>query len=188
VSAACARLRPGTPVVVDPVMVATSGDLLLARDAIDAVKSHLLPRATVMTPNLAEAAALLAAPVAATLDDMEAQARALMTFGADAVLLKGGHNTGADATADAAIDVLFDGSAMTRLSQPWVTTAHTHGTGCTLAAAIAAFLASGVKLTDAVAKAKLYVWNALIHGQKLGVGRGNGPLDHGFAARSDVEA
>lgn len=125
-------------IVVDPVMVATSGDLLLAPRAIDLVRRLLVPRAMVLTPNLPEAAALLDAPVAATEAAMEEQARRLMALGAEAVLIKGGHGASAEA-----VDFLVSASGTARLAAPRVATRNTHGTGCTLSAAIAAGLALG---------------------------------------------
>jgi hydroxymethylpyrimidine/phosphomethylpyrimidine kinase len=181
VEAVAARLqaipkRP--PLVVDPVMVATSGDLLLALDAVEAVKRRLVPLATLITPNLPEAARLLGAREAA--DDAQAaeQAKALLALGCNAVLLKGGHGTG-----ETAVDILCDASGIQRLVRPRIATPHTHGTGCTLSAAIAALLAQGAALPEAVSRAKAYVWQALEAGRALGVGHGSGPVDHLFAIR-----
>jgi len=168
----------GVPLVVDPVMVATSGDVLLAPDAIDAVRTRLFALATVVTPNLREAAKLLDAPVAATENEMEAQGRRLLAFGAKAVLIKGGHGAGPDAT-----DILVLDAGSLRFSRPRIATRNTHGTGCTLAAAIAAHLAKGCSLPSAVEAAKAYVWAAIEAGRTLGVGHGNGPVDHLHAIR-----
>lgn len=162
--------------VVDPVMVATSGDVLLAADAIAVVKARLIPKAMVMTPNLAEAARLLGARPAASLAEMEVQARDLLAFGAAAVLLKGGHMTGAEAN-----DVLVmrdRPDAPQRFSAPRIETRNTHGTGCTLAAGIAAYLALGFELGDAVAGAKRFLGDALVSGRDLRIGSGRGPVDH----------
>ena len=173
------RQFPNVPLVVDPVMVATSGDVLLAPDAIDAVRTHLFPRADVVTPNLREAARLLDIPVAASLDEMEAQGRRLLALGPKAVLIKGGHGEGPEAT-----DILvFDAAGSLRLAAPRITTRHTHGTGCTLAAAIAAQMAKGESVATAVGAAKDYVWQAIDAGRTLAVGSGNGPVDHLFAIR-----
>lgn len=166
------------PLVVDPVMVATSGDVLLAPDAIDAVRRNLIPLASVITPNLHEAARLLGQAVAASEAEMQRQGEALMALGAAAVVIKGGHATGTEA-----VDYLVTGEGTIRFAKPWVETRHTHGTGCTLAAAIAANLAMGRTLPDAVAAAKDYLWNALVAGKTLGVGQGRGPVDHAFALR-----
>jgi hydroxymethylpyrimidine/phosphomethylpyrimidine kinase len=164
--------------VVDPVMVATSGDLLLELDAIAAFKSDLFPLAQLITPNLPEAARLLDAREAVTEVEAVAQAKALLALGCGAVLLKGGHGEGADA-----VDILCDASGVERLARPRVDTRNTHGTGCTLSAAIAALLAQGVALREAVGRAKTYVWQALQAGRDLGVGHGNGPVDHLYAIR-----
>lgn len=160
------------PVVVDPVMVATSGDVLLAPDAIAAVRSALLPLATVLTPNLHEAARLSGEDVATSQDDMERQGRMLLALGCGAVLVKGGHSGGD------AIDVLVSASGTRAFVAERIETRHTHGTGCTLSAAIAACLARGLPLEEAVARAKAFVWHGLQAGRALGVGSGSGPLDH----------
>ena len=164
------------PIVVDPVMVATSGDALLSEDAIAAVREQLLPVATLVTPNLPEAARLLAQPVAVDEAAMRTQADALVRLGCKAVLVKGGHGGGPEA-----VDILFDGQTMTRLARPRVATRNTHGTGCTLSAAIAAGLAHGLALAMAVEQAKDYLWTALQQADRLAVGRGHGPVHHLFA-------
>jgi hydroxymethylpyrimidine/phosphomethylpyrimidine kinase len=165
--------RPPCPVVVDPVMVATSGDVLLAPDAIEAVRGTLAAFATLLTPNLPEAAALLGTDAAHSDEEIAAQARALHALGPRAVLVKGGHGHGAEA-----VDYLYDGVSLLRFAEPRIDTPHTHGTGCTLSAAIAALLAQGMGLPDAVQRAKAFVTVALQHGRTLGVGHGRGPLDH----------
>ena len=168
------------PLVADPVMVATSGDVLLDADAIDAVRRELIPLAALITPNLLEAARLLDERPAGTMAEMEAQARALVArFGARNVLIKGGHGAGAEA-----VDVLLVDGAAHALSKPRLNVKNTHGTGCTLSAAIAALLAQGVPLVEAATRAKAYVWQALAAGEGLGVGHGNGPVDHLYAIRS----
>lgn len=162
--------------VVDPVMVATSGDVLLAPDAIAVVKARLIPKATVMTPNLAEAARLLGVRQASSLADMESQARDLLALGSAAVLLKGGHMTGKEA-----IDVLVERDrpdAPQRFCARRVETRNTHGTGCTLAAGIAAHLALGLELVDAIAGAKTFLADALASGRDMRIGAGRGPVDH----------
>lgn len=180
VRAVAAGLRRAGPplLVVDPVMVATSGDILLAEDAVGALRGDLIPLATVLTPNLAEAAALLGVEEARDEAAMIVQAKALHALGCRAVLVKGGHGTG-----EAAVDILYDGNAAVRLALPRLATPHTHGTGCTLSAAIAALLAQGVALAEAVARAKSFVWQALQAGSRLSIGRGNGPVDHLYAIR-----
>jgi hydroxymethylpyrimidine/phosphomethylpyrimidine kinase len=166
------------PLVVDPVMVATSGDVLLAPDAVEAMRRDLVPLATLITPNLPEAASLLDASPAADEAEAVAQAKALRFLGCDAVLLKGGHAVG-----DTAVDYLCDGAGIERFVRPRLDTPHTHGTGCTLSAAIAALLAQGVGLREAVGRAKSFVWQALDAGRTLGVGKGHGPVDHLYAIR-----
>ncbi len=167
------------PVVVDPVMVATSGDVLLAPDAIAAVRGRLVPLATLITPNINEAAWLLDAPVAQNLEEMQAQALRLVTQGAQAVLIKGGHHMGA-----AAIDVLATKDGVSHHTAPRIQTSNTHGTGCTLSAAITAELAKGeTHLEAAVARAKAYLWKAIEAGCDLHIGTGCGPVDHLYPLR-----
>jgi hydroxymethylpyrimidine/phosphomethylpyrimidine kinase len=172
VAAALGRAKLSA-LVVDPVMVATSGDVLLAPDAIDAVRRRLMPLADLLTPNLPEAARLLDEPQAQTESAMEAQGRLLLALGARAVLIKGGHGETAEA-----VDILVTPSGAERLARPRVDTKNTHGTGCTLSAAIAAFLAGGATLQDAVRKAKTFVWEAIAAGRDLEIGQGSGPVDH----------
>jgi hydroxymethylpyrimidine/phosphomethylpyrimidine kinase len=172
------RAAPPLPLVVDPVMVATSGDILLKSDAIGALKVELFPLATLITPNLAEAAVLLDGRAAASEGEMRDQARALLAFGCRAVLVKGGHGTGSEA-----VDVLADASGCESLASPRIDTPHTHGTGCTLSAGIAALLAQGAGLAEAMRRAKAFVWHGLQAGRTLGVGHGRGPVDHLFAIR-----
>lgn len=160
-------------VVVDPVMVATSGDLLLAPQAIELVRRLLVPRAFVLTPNLPEAAALLGVAIAEDEAAMERQARGLLALGAEAVLIKGGHGASAEA-----IDLLVSGRGVARLAAPRIATRNTHGTGCTLSAAIAAGLALGEDLETAARAAKAYVTGAIAAADRLGVGHGHGPLHH----------
>ncbi len=166
------------PAVVDPVMVATSGDALLVPDAIEAVRTLLLPRAALITPNLPEAAKLLGQPIAATLADARQQLEALARFGARAVLLKGGHGTGSVVT-----DLLLIDGRIVEFSSPRIATQNTHGTGCTLSSAIAALLAGGVDLETAVRRGKAYVHAAIVAGATLEIGHGHGPVDHLFAIR-----
>jgi hydroxymethylpyrimidine/phosphomethylpyrimidine kinase len=172
------RAAPARPLVVDPVMVATSGDVLLAPNAVEAVKRDLIPLATVITPNLAEAAWLLGAKLAGSEDEAIAQGQALLALGSKAVLVKGGHGGGEDA-----VDILCDATGIERFVQPRIDTPHTHGTGCTLSAAIAALMARGAGLKEATGRAKAFVWEALAHGKGLGVGKGRGPVDHLYAIR-----
>lgn len=165
------------PLVVDPVMVATSGDMLLAPDAVSAVRDVLMPLADIITPNLAEAATLLGGEIACSEAEMEAQGRALAILGAKAVLMKGGHASG-----DEAVDILVQANAPAlRIAHPRIATRNAHGTGCTLSAAIAAHLARGLPLSDAVRAAKEFVHGALVAGADMIVGEGAGPVDHLYA-------
>jgi hydroxymethylpyrimidine/phosphomethylpyrimidine kinase len=159
--------------IVDPVMAATSGDVLLEPAAVAAVRDVLIPGAVLVTPNLHEAARLLGVGEARNEIEMESQGRAIIAFGAEAVLMKGGHGTGADA-----VDLLVRPMGIERFAMPRIDTPHTHGTGCTLSAAITAMLAAGSELSHAVRVAKEYVWQGLQRGRDLGVGEGHGPIDH----------
>lgn len=161
------------PVVVDPVMVATSGDRLLQEEAIETLIARLLPLATVVTPNLPEAALLTGRGIATSPDEMIEQAEIIRSFGAGAVLIKGGHGTGASST-----DLLVTPDGVTELSAPRIDTSNDHGTGCTLAAAVTAGLAKGLSLTDACRAAKIYLHAALSAGRELKVGKGRGPVHH----------
>jgi hydroxymethylpyrimidine/phosphomethylpyrimidine kinase len=163
----------GVPVVLDPVMVAASGDVLLDEEAVETLRSVLLPRATLITPNLPEAAKLLGAAEAKDEREMAEQARALMRIGAKAVLIKGGHAEGAKA-----VDLYVDADGEMRLEAPRVATRNTHGTGCTLSSAIAAELAKGASLREAVRKAKAYITAAIGAADELHIGKGRGPVHH----------
>ena len=168
--------RRGFPhLVVDPVMVAKGGQRLLDKDAERAYAQRLFPMATLVTPNLPEAEALLGRPVR-TRSDMREAARALLALGPGAVVVKGGHLEGD------AIDVFFDGEQMEELRAPRIDTPHTHGTGCTFSAAITARLALGASLLDAVREAKAYLTEAIR--QSYSIGRGHGPVDHLHPLRS----
>jgi hydroxymethylpyrimidine/phosphomethylpyrimidine kinase len=164
----------GRNVVLDPVMAASTGADLLRADAIDALR-QLISRALVVTPNLLEAAALLGAPPARDEDEMRIQASKLLGLGAGAVLIKGGHGSGPDS-----VDLLIDADGCARFAAPRIETKNTHGTGCTLAAAIAAGLAGGLPLADAVRGAKTYVSGAIAAAGRLKVGSGSGPVHHFF--------
>jgi hydroxymethylpyrimidine/phosphomethylpyrimidine kinase len=160
-------------IVLDPVMVATSGDRLLAPDAVEALRGLLIPRALVVTPNLPEAAALTGASTARNEQEMEIQARELLALGARNVLIKGGHGSG-----DESVDLLIGQGDVLRLSAQRVHTKNTHGTGCTLSSAIAAGLARGLDLKAAAREAKSYVTAAIAGAARLKVGTGHGPLHH----------
>ena len=159
-----------SPLVVDPVMISKHGDALLEKDAVDALKRLLFPLATLVTPNLHEASALLGRPV-----ENEAQmrdaARALCDLGARAVLVKGGHLRGSEA-----VDLLYDSGEFLRLAAPRVETPHTHGTGCTYAAAITALLARGESMAAAAREAKDFITRAIQSAP--GLGHGHGPVNH----------
>jgi hydroxymethylpyrimidine/phosphomethylpyrimidine kinase len=157
------------PLVVDPVMISKHGMPLLPEGAIAALRDELLPRAALLTPNVPEAEALAECPIR-SIEDMRDAAQRIYGMGAGAVLIKGGHLEGD------AIDVLFDGGAFTEFPAPRLETRHTHGTGCTYSAAIAAGLALGLTLRDAVARAKRFVHEAIR--TNPGLGRGCGPVNH----------
>lgn len=161
-------------IVLDPVMVAASGAKLLQDDAIDAIRRHLFPLATLVTPNLPEAAALLGTAMAETPDQIDAQAVALQRLGAASVLIKGGHGAGATSTDL----LLLAGGARQRLSAPRHPTRNTHGTGCTLSSAVASGLARGLALPEAVAEAKRYITAAIAASDTVPVGHGHGPVHH----------
>jgi len=162
-----------TNIVLDPVMVASSGDRLLSPDAIDALRRQLIPRATVVTPNLPEAAALLEHAPARSEAEMETQARALLDLRARSILIKGGHGEGSES-----VDLLVDATSVTRFADMRVATKNTHGSGCTLSSAIAAGLAKGLDLKTAVRDAKTYVTAAIASADALRIGHGHGPLHH----------
>jgi hydroxymethylpyrimidine/phosphomethylpyrimidine kinase len=161
------------PCVLDPVMVATSGDRLLVPSAIASLMRHLVPRATVVTPNLHEAALMTGQPLARGEDDMRRQAEALLAAGSRAVLIKGGHGDGAES-----VDLLVTPRSTMRFAAPRVRTRNVHGTGCTLSSAIAAGLARGLALAEATDDAKRYVSAAIANAGRLSVGSGNGPAHH----------
>ncbi len=163
------------PVVVDPVMVAKGGTSLLDPSAIDAVRTLMVPRATVLTPNAPEAQALTGLSVHTT-DDLRRAGERLLALGARAVLMKGGHVEG-----PTVIDVLMTPQGETTFEGERLDTRHTHGTGCTLASAVAAGLAQGLSLPEAVARAWAYVHEAMR--QAPGFGAGHGPLDHAWPLR-----
>jgi hydroxymethylpyrimidine/phosphomethylpyrimidine kinase len=171
--AAALQRRSPRHVVLDPVMVATSGDRLLSADAVDALRRKLIPRAAILTPNLPEAAALLDEPIATSEAAIESQGRRLIAMGCAAVLVKGGHGQGAES-----IDYLFDRDGVTPLAAPRIATRNTHGTGCSLSSAIAAELAKGVDLRTAVGNAKAWVSAAIAQADRFTVGHGHGPIHH----------
>jgi len=165
--------RFGRKAVLDPVMVATSGDRLLQPEAVEAIRQALLPLAIVVTPNLPEAAILADTEIAENEEEMARQAEAIRAAGAEAVLVKGGHGKGAEA-----VDLLLDGKGLHRFAAPRIDTVNDHGTGCTLSAAIAARLARGDSLEHAVGMAKTYLNEALAASERLVIGHGRGPVHH----------
>ncbi len=171
VAAALDRYRPPN-VVLDPVIFASSGERLLREGALGRLR-ELVRRVRVLTPNLPEAAALLDAPLARDEDEMRGQAEKLLALGSGAVLIKGGHGGGPES-----VDFLIDAEGSLRLAAPRVATSNTHGSGCTLAAAIAAGFAKGLALDEAVRQAKDYVTAAIAAADRLAVGSGPGPLHH----------
>ena len=160
-------------IVVDPVMIATSGDSLLSPSALDALRETLIPLARIVTPNLPEAAALLGEPLAKTESEIEGQGARLLRLGCPAVLIKGGHGEGPQS-----IDYLFSEGGIVRLAAPRIDTVNTHGTGCSLSSAIAAGLARGENLDEAVHHAKDFISAAIAAADRLGVGHGHGPIHH----------
>lgn len=160
-------------VVLDPVMVATSGGRLLAPEAVAALRTLLIPRAELVTPNLLEAAALLDEGIAVGERAIADQGRRLLALGCPHVLIKGGHGQG-----DESIDYLIDARGTVALTAPRLTTDNTHGTGCSLSSAIAAALAKGADLEAAVRAAKDYVSAAIAAADRLTVGHGHGPIHH----------
>jgi hydroxymethylpyrimidine/phosphomethylpyrimidine kinase len=176
VSAVASRLRSvGAPVVVDPVCASKHGDPLLAPDALDALRHELIPLSTVVTPNLGEVAQLTGVRVSSA-EDLPLAAAAMLELGPRWVLVKGGHLVGD------AVDLLTDGTVSHTFRAPRLDNRHTHGTGCTLASAVASLLALGMDVPEAVKSAKDYVTGAIAAGFALG--SGIGPVDHGWRWRS----
>jgi hydroxymethylpyrimidine/phosphomethylpyrimidine kinase len=168
-------------IVLDPVLVATSGDSLGAPGVVEAMQRELKPLATLITPNAPEAAALAPCPLPLTRDALEAAALKLHQGGWRAALAKGGHVAG-----DVAEDILVDAHGVRSFQAPRVATQNTHGTGCTLSSAIAAYLGRGFALDDAVAAAKHYLTGALQNASALNVGSGHGPVHHGWRPHGEA--
>jgi hydroxymethylpyrimidine/phosphomethylpyrimidine kinase len=160
-------------VVLDPVMVATSGDRLLATEAVEALRTKLIPLASVITPNLPEAAALLDEPLALSEAAVASQGKRLLAMGCRAVLIKGGHGQGAES-----IDYLIAAGGASALAAPRIATRNTHGTGCSLSSAIAAGLAKGEAMETAVRNAKAWISAAIASADRFSVGHGHGPIHH----------
>ncbi len=161
------------PLVLDPVMVAKGGAALLRDDAVIALTARLIPHATLLTPNVPEAERLTGITIT-TADDMRDAGNALLDLGCTDVLMKGGHLTG-----DALTDWLITADGAVRFDDARIQTRHTHGTGCTLATAVAVGLGQGLSLVDAVVRARAYVRGAIVHAP--GFGSGHGPLNHAYA-------
>jgi len=176
IEAVAASLPADKPVVLDPVMVATSGAVLLPDDAIAAMRTRLIPKATIVTPNLPEAAKLTGLPMTNEQDYLAA-GRALLGMGAQAALIKGGHAAG-----DMLTDFLVSPAGVETITLPRIHTKNTHGTGCTLASAIATGLAQGMTLFDAFSRARHYLQSAIANAP--GFGAGHGPVWHG--AKQDL--
>ncbi|WP_315763478.1 bifunctional hydroxymethylpyrimidine kinase/phosphomethylpyrimidine kinase [Bradyrhizobium sp. SZCCHNS2005] len=172
IAASLSRWKPAH-VVLDPVMVATSGDRLLPEDAVAALQRLLIPRASLITPNLPEAAALLGEAVAADAAAIEAQGLRLLALGCPAVLIKGGHGQGPESS-----DYLVTAQGSLKLTAPRMTAKNTHGTGCSLSSAVAAGLAKGEDLETAVRNAKAFISNAIAAADRFTVGHGHGPVHH----------
>lgn len=175
VADALTRFAPGTPVVVDPVMVAKGGAALLQDDAVETLRATLLPLAALLTPNAPEAEALTGMTIR-SVDDMKRAGEALCRAGAAATLVKGGHLDGAEVS-----DVLVTAAGIEIFRSPRIDSTSTHGTGCTLASAIATGLAQGLALTEAVMRARAYVQEAIRTAP--GFGHGHGPLNHAHTVR-----
>lgn len=179
------KLRQYQPkfVVLDPVMIATSGDLLLQENAINTLKRELFPLVNIITPNLPEAAALTGLPVPQNETDMLSMVSALRALNTNTVLLKGGHLS----DQMDSLDLLITEHSVKRFSAPRINTQNTHGTGCTLSSAIASYLAKGNSLYGAVSKAKSYISQAILQADQLNIGKGHGPVNH-FFVMSHCEA
>lgn len=178
ISAAARVLREYSdiPLVIDPVMVAKGGSRLLLDEAIAALKEQLLPRADVVTPNIDEASVLTGSPIHNE-EEMKDSAEQIMRMGAKAVLIKGGH-----LKENEAVDIFFDGNTWERFESPRIQTRHTHGTGCTLSAAITASLAKGCSLMESIRRAKEYITEAIRGAQPIG--QGIAPVNHLLPALS----
>ncbi|RED48588.1 bifunctional hydroxymethylpyrimidine kinase/phosphomethylpyrimidine kinase [Aestuariispira insulae] len=174
--AACLARVPAIPVVLDPVLVSSSGRALLAAEALQLFRRELMPKATLMTPNLPELAALLEVPEPRSPDEILTLGSDLLALGAQALLIKGGHGAGAVLT-----DFLLTEQAMVRFDAPRQESCNLHGTGCTLSAAIATCLARGMALPDAVARSHAYLQRAIAAGAGQSYGAGAGPVDHFYS-------
>lgn len=168
------------PIIVDPVMVAKSGDRLLQADAVASLRELLIPKASLVTPNLPEAADLLGVTEASDRESMLNQAKALLRLGPGAVLLKGGHLPTYESP-----DLLALGDSQIWYESERIETMNTHGTGCTLSSALASFMGQGLDTPEAVSKAKTYIRGAITEAKRLNVGKGHGPVHHFWALWGD---
>lgn len=169
------REYQGITIILDPVMVATSGDRLIADETLETLQEQLLPLAKIVTPNLDEAS-ILAEMEIHTIGDMKKAALQIMRYGCSAVLIKGGHLKGPDL-----YDVYLDKNGDERIFRSTaIDTVNTHGTGCSLSSAMASFIALGNDLNTSISKSKIYVQNAIEHGKDVKTGEGQGPLNHFF--------
>lgn len=169
------------PLVIDPVMVATSGDRLIDDTAIEMLTSRLLPLSTLITPNLQEAEVLTGIEITSH-DSLEKAGKWFLTHGARAVLIKGGHTWENEAT-----DYLFSKDGYETFSHSRIESRNTHGTGCTLSSAITAYLAQGEPLSNAVALGKEYLTEALLSGKDMSIGQGHGPVDHFYNPKKSIK-
>jgi len=174
------RDRPCRHIVLDPVMVAKGGATLLDSNAVDSVRRDLLPLASVLTPNLPEAGVLLGQPPATSRAEMASQAHALLEYGPQAVLMKGGHFDGSQSP-----DLLVDSAGEQWFEAERIDSANTHGTGCSMSSALAACLARGMNLATATAEAKSFITHAIRFADQLDVGSGHGPTHHFHALWKD---
>lgn len=168
-------------IILDPVMIAKSGDALLQSDAISALREQLIPKALVVTPNLPEAGVLLDSAPPETEDEMADAAEKIFKLGATSVLIKGGHLAG-----DTNTDILYDGNGFYRFKHQKIQTQNTHGTGCTLSSAITALVAQDVPLPEATSTATDYIHTAIAGADSLNVGTGHGPVHHFHALWSQI--
>ena len=184
INAVSAKLKQYQPkfLLVDPVMVATSGDLLLQESAINTLKSDLLPLADIITPNLPEAAALVGADTPKNEQQMTALVEQLRTLETGSILLKGGHLE----QESNSTDLLIRCDTVTHYSSARINTKNTHGTGCTLSSAITSYFAQGHSLEQAISLGKTYITNAISHADKLDIGKGHGPVHHFYASITDA--
>ncbi len=172
---------PQIPVIVDPVMVSTSGNPLIdSEKSVENLKSEIISKAELVTPNIPEAEVLSGIKIA-SLADMQVAAQKIYNLGAANVLLKGGHASG-----DKVYDVLLTKNSQEVFESARIHTKNTHGTGCTLSSAIACFIAMGADITEAIIQSRKYLYRAIEHADELSIGRGNGPVNHNWVIRKVV--